>query len=192
MKLFLQGPSGVGKSYLLQETLASHVQEIAGFTVQRLIENDVQVGFRVAGIENEFPQREAVYTQEMTGVFILQRQRNVFALEKAILRVEEESRRLQCKLVFLDEIGGIELTSNVFMDSLIRILSSGKPCCGVLKSQENLVHTASILKLGEEYADCRSKLAAKLEEDGELFTVTAQNRAELRDYLATRFRTFFL
>ena len=191
MKLFLQGRSGVGKSRLLRETLDPYTEAVAGFTVQRLTQDGEPVGFRAATIEGRFPPGEAEYDPGMTGVFIFQKRQNVPALEEAILRVEEESRKSRSKLVLLDEIGGIELVSNVFMDTLNRLLSGGKPCCGVFKSHENLAHTASILKLGEEYSSRSKTLAARLEEAGELLTVTEQNYAELRDYLAARFQSLF-
>ena len=191
MKLFLQGRSGVGKSRLLRETLVPYTGAVAGFTVQRLTQNGEMVGFRAAGIESAFPPREAEYTAEMTGVFIFQMRQNVPALEEAILRAEEESRKPRCRLVLLDEIGGIELVSGLFMDTLNRLLSGGKPCCGVFKSHENLAHTASILKLGEEYSSRNRKLAARLEEASELITLTEQNYAELRGCLAARFQSLF-
>ena len=192
MTLFLQGRSGVGKSRLLQETLAPYVKEIAGFTVQRLKINGAAAGFRVVNIENGFAPLEAVYAPEMTGVFIFRGRRDVFALEEAILRLEEESCGPQCKLVLLDEIGGIELSSRIFMDALKRIISSDKPCCGVFKSFENLIHTASKLKLKKEYAEYHRELASLLEEKGELLTVTEQNYLSLRDYLSASFRPVFL
>jgi nucleoside-triphosphatase len=191
MKLFLQGRSGVGKSRLLRETLEPYTGAVAGFTVQRLTQNGELVGFRAASIEGGFPPGEAEYTQETAGVFILRGRQNVPVLEEAILRAEEESRKSRRKLVLLDEIGGIELVSDVFMDTLNRLLSGGKPCCGVFKSHENLAHTASILRLGEEYANRSKLLAARLEEAGELLTVTEQNYAELRDCLAARFQSLF-
>jgi nucleoside-triphosphatase len=191
MKLFLQGRSGVGKSRLLRETLDHYAEEVAGFTVQRITQNGELVGFRAATIESGFPPGEAEYDPGMTGVFIFQKRQNVSALEEAILRAEEESRKPRRKLVLLDEIGGIELVSDVFMDTLNRILSGGKPCCGVFKSQENLAHTASILRLGEEYANRNKMLAARLKETGELLTVTEQNCAELREHLAARFQSLF-
>ena len=191
MKLFLQGRSGVGKSRLLRETLDPYTEAVAGFTVQRLTLNGEVVGFRAVAIESGFPPGEAEYIQEMSGVFILRGQQNVPALEEAILRIEEESHKSRRKLVLLDEIGGIELVSDIFMDTLNRLLSGGKPCCGVFKSHENLAHTASILKLGEEYAYRSKMLAARLEEAGELLTVTEQNYAEVRGYLTARFQSLF-
>jgi len=191
MTLFLQGRSGVGKSRLLRETLVPYTGAVAGFTVQRLTQNGELVGFRAASIEGGFPPGEAEYTQKTAGVFILRGRQNVPVLEEAILRAEEESRKSRRKLVLLDEIGGIELVSDVFMDTLNRLLSGGKPCCGVFKSHENLAHTASILRLGEEYLSRSKLLAARLEEAGELLTVTEQNYAELRDCLAARFQSLF-
>jgi nucleoside-triphosphatase THEP1 len=181
----------VGKSQLLREVFSSHAQEITGYIVQRLTINNNTAGFKAACINDVFPLAEAVYTPDMKGVFIFQGQWDVSVLEDVVLQVEEETKKNKYKMILLDEIGGIELGSHIFMDSLKRILSGAMPCCGVFKSFENLKHTAAMLKLQEEYMAYNRELAAYLIEAGELLTVTEQNHVETRDYLAARFHPLF-
>jgi hypothetical protein len=54
------------------------------------------------------------------------------------------------------------------MKALSRILSGTRPCIGVLKSRENLEHTASVLGLGNHYLDLRAELEEQILRYGEL------------------------
>jgi len=192
VNIFLQGNSGVGKSLILKEALAPIAPQLAGFVVQRLTENGVTVGFRAVLLEGEFPSPEAVYIPEQAGVFMIHSKWDVSVLEAVIARVEENSRRNGCKLVLLDEIGGIELNSAAFMATLKRVFSGGVPCSGVFKSHENLSRMASNLALGREYFTVHKELMTLLRERGELVHVTGQNRTEIYGYLTNRLRLYLL
>ena len=183
MRIFLQGPSGIGKSAILREALAPYAPSVRGFVVQRLTENGVVIGFRAVTLENGFPPPSAEYDREREGVFILRGKRDVSALENAILRSEREAG-----ILLLDEIGGIELVSTVFMDALGRILSGETPCVGVFKSRENLARASNRLKLGEACSGPHRELEARLTNCAELITVTGQNLDETRAYIAKRLR----
>ena len=180
MNIFLQGPSGVGKSTLLREALASYSTMIAGFTVQRLAGTDGETAFRAACLEGKFPPNEARYHPGLDGVFVQPgRKLDISALESVILRVEAQARDPNSKLILLDEIGGVEMTSRVFMGVLERLLSCGKPCFGVFKSKENFARTTRNLSLAPDYADLHSQLEARILAGGEIITLTTENRAEI-------------
>jgi len=179
MNLFFEGNLGVGKSFLLWEALGAYASAVKGFCVQRLYENGERIGFRAVCLERGFPTPEIAYVPGMEGVFILREHYEVVPLEEAILRVESDARAPCCKLVLLDEIGGIELTSRVFMDALKRVLSGGVPCVGVFKSRENLIHASSVLGLGAEYPALHRELEALIRKRGELITVTDKNRVDV-------------
>jgi len=181
MNLFLQGNAGVGKSYLLWEALAPFAPSVKGFCVQRLRHNGERVGFRVVALEQGFPPPDAAYSPDMQGVFILGDAYDAAPLEEAILRVERDARG--CKLVLLDEIGGIELSSRVFMGALRRLLSGCVPCMGVLKSRENLLHASSVLGLGTEYLALHEELEALIRDGGEIITVMDKNQEDVQKHL---------
>lgn len=183
MHIFLQGRSGIGKSSLLKEALELYIAEISGFVVQRLTEGGQTIGFRAAPLENGFPPLTAEYTPGLGGVFIIRGRYDIIVLEETILRVEGESLKTGCKLLLMDEIGGIELASRVFMASLERILSGNKPCAGVFKSRDNLARASRNLDLGREYGALHRELEARLYERGELLTVNEWNYSEIHDYL---------
>jgi len=189
MNIFLQGASGIGKSYLLRKALAPYMRAVSGFVVQRLTENGVNIGFRAVMLDGGFPAEEIPYAAGLTGIFILHGQRNIAALEDTILRIEVELRDTGHKLILLDEIGGVELSSAIFMGALKRILSSGTPCAGVFKSSENLARAASNLDLEQGYFAIHRELEAFLRAAGELITVTAENRSEIEKYFTGRLRT---
>ena len=169
----------MGKSTLLREALAPYVSLTAGFVVQRLCENSGETAFRAICLEDSFPQLEGKYSPNLDGIFVLPgRKLDVTTLENIILRVEEQAQDSRRKMILLDEIGGVELASPVFMGALERLLSSRKPCFGVFKSRENFSRTSSNLSLPPDYADLHSRLEAKILSHGKIITLTAENRAQ--------------
>jgi len=156
-----------------------YAAELAGFVVQRLTSNGQSVGFRAVTLESGFPPPFAEYVPGQDGVFILRGKWDASALETAILSVERLSHDPGKKLILLDEIGGIELTSRVFMDALERILSGSTPCIGTFKSRENFAHTSSVLKLTcrNEHRELEQRLKKWLA------PVTEQNYDEVRERL---------
>jgi nucleoside-triphosphatase len=166
--VFLQGPSKAGKSTLLRDVLMPYRAHVAGFVVQRLMKNGEQIGFRAVQANGGLAPLEEEYAPGMDGIFILRGKKNESVLDETIVAVEAASHKPGSKLILLDEIGGIELTSPVFMNALSRILSGGKPCIGVLKSRENLEHTTSMLRLENSYLDLRAKLEEQILSCGEL------------------------
>jgi nucleoside-triphosphatase THEP1 len=191
MNIFLQGPSGAGKSHLLRETLTPYAPMIAGFTVQRLFKDGERVGFRAVTMENRFPPQEAEYDPGLSGIFILRRERSVSALEEMILRVEDASRDPACRLVLIDEIGGIELTSPVFMGSLKRILAGPTPCTGVFKCRGNLTRAVSVMELEQDYFALHGEVEDLIRESGELIDVTEQNRTQISNYVKSCLNPLF-
>ncbi|MCL2707398.1 MAG: nucleoside-triphosphatase [Dehalococcoidia bacterium] len=186
--LFLQGQPGIGKSSLLRKALESIDYGVAGFATQRLKENSRTTGYRVLQITNGFPLLDEEYTPSKLGVFLLNGQQNIPVLEAAISQVEEDSKNPNCNIIVLDEIGGIELVSDVFMKTLLRIISGRKPCIGVLKSAQNLSHTVSKQNLSSEYLILHKQLEQEIQSKSELITVTDENKFAMQEYLARYLR----
>lgn len=186
MNLFLQGQFGSGKSSLLRKALEPFSSSLAGFSTQRLKKNDKTIGYRALTITETLPPLEAIYTPGERGMFIRipNRQIDISVLEKTILQAEQDALRPGCKLILLDEIGGIELKSEVFMGSLLRLLYGAKPCIGVLKSASSLSHTLSQLSLDQDYLSRHDHLEQIIRRKGELILVTPQNREALPGYLS--------
>jgi nucleoside-triphosphatase len=186
--LFLHGPRKTGKSSLLREILLPCRNLLAGFVTQRLMKDGELIGFRAELLTGNMPPLEAEYEPDMDGVFILRGKGEKSVLDDVIGAVEAACLKPACKLILLDEIGGIELASTVFMNALSRILSGTKPCIGVLKSKENLEHASSALGLDNRYLDLRARLEEQILRSGELMEYGPGSRrfayARVFDYAA--------
>lgn len=182
MHFFLQGSPGIGKSFLLRGALSPWREALAGFSVQRLYQKGELLGFRVIDaaqdlmrLDLHLGEREEVALGEQ-GVFMYRGQRDLSVLEDTICKVLAESRKQECRIVLLDEIGGSELGSDLFMETLYEILKGGRPCIGVLKSAENLRRMVSHFGQEDAYIKRHEELAGFLEKNGTLLTMTKENR----------------
>lgn len=180
MHLFVQGERGVGKSTLLRHVLLPYEKELAGFVVQCLFARGQPVGFRAVTLENGFPPMGEEYAGQ-AGAFILKGHNDISILEAIMPQVEKAAKSPGCKLVFLDEIGGIEILSQGFMDAFWRLLDSGKHCLGVWKSIENLRHMASALRLPQEYLERHQAVEGRLTQNGRIVTMEKGNRESIRE-----------
>jgi nucleoside-triphosphatase len=183
MHLFFQGPSGIGKSSLLRQRLLPYEKSLGGFVVQRLMEEGRQAGFRAVTLEQGYPKIEAIYTRDLSGVFILQRNNKTSVLEEVLAAVEKDVCRSECKLIVLDEIGGIELLSPNFMRRLEHILQGGKPCIGVLKSADNLAHMVSELSLEDSYFQRHCLLEKMILLRGDVITLDQEECSKMDLYI---------
>ncbi|MCL2281673.1 MAG: nucleoside-triphosphatase [Dehalococcoidia bacterium] len=183
MHLFIQGQSRIGKSTLLRNTLIPVAASVAGFVTQRLMENEKVIGYRALSIAGDLPLLETGYETNQSGIFLINFQLDISVLESVILLVEQATKSPSCKLILLDEIGGVELKSGVFFDALLRIMNGEKPCIGVWKSTSNLSHTISRLKLNNEYLNPHDSLEQIVRSKGELLTVTDANKESLHGYI---------
>ncbi len=181
MHLFLQGQIRIGKSSILLESLNSVAPFVSGFMTQRLIENGKIVGYRAVVVNGVLYPLEIPYKPELDSVFLLKGEQNICRLEKVISQAEQNIQNPLVKIVLLDEIGGIELISNQFMDILKRIISGSKPCLGVIKSGEKLAHTAASLNLKHEYTLLHKDLEETIRFNGEILNVTEQNINSIRE-----------
>ena len=153
--LFLEGPIQTGKSTLIRKCLGAHIADCGGFTSQRLIDADGQTkGFRLVPAAKPLtaPAEEFMSIEDPkhstdsdvtfisdAGIFkwfaddgrVITDQSVFDTIGVSLLR---SSARYP--LVLLDEIGGSELLCGEFRKTLDAILSSSKPCLGVLKLAE--------------------------------------------------------
>lgn len=163
--LFLQGPQGSGKSYLLYEALRS-MPGLAGFATQKLVRDGAVCAFRAVIVKGGLPALEAPFQTGLDGVFIQAGGRDVSVLENLIGDVLQGSKR--ARLIVLDEIGGIELTSPRFMQPLQQLLTGPVPCIGVFKSRDNLLGMSKRMQLPQEYPALHARLEELLQDTGRL------------------------
>ena len=180
MKLFLQGDIQIGKSTILRNALLPYEQHVAGLMVQRLFEDGAVCGFRACAVNGALPMVDGAYSDELNGVFLYKGQSFPAVLEETIMRAHTICAETACKFIVLDEIGGLELLSGAFMNSLEKILALNKPCAGVIKARRNLERMAGRLHLSPDILTLRDNLQKKIEADGRVLTMTEASRGETK------------
>jgi nucleoside-triphosphatase THEP1 len=185
--IFLQGPSGIRKSTILRKTLTLYTQSISGFTTQRLIKNGDTIGFNAVCLDGVFPplevESEEHHHTKFDNVFLYKgKWMGYDILEQTLINVKQKAENPNVKLILLDEIGGIEMLSTVFMKILKQLLNGSIPCLGVFKSRENLDRAISKLNFSAQNIalhEQHKRLEALILSRGEILTVTEHNRDDV-------------
>ena len=163
--LFLEGTIQTGKSTLLRKMLAPYMNEVGGFSSQRLTdETGRTIAFRI--VPAQATRLTTPYEDTPESIFRIVTD-DVKGLNKPEIFESEGLKYLtgnhDKKLILLDEIGGIELRNDAFREELFRLLKGDIPCIGVIKQ--------------EQKAGAMKCLAGK---SGQ----TMQHNRQLRDFLA--------
>lgn len=160
--LFLSGPAFCGKSGLIRQQLGARLQWAGGFCTELSASEDGAFGCRmmpaamaggVEGYEKElFLDLRSDPPAHDSEVF---RQTGVRLLKEAVWY----------PYAVLDEIGGIDLIIPQFRMALDRLLASGLPILGVLKTPEESENLRRMLGPGERFRAFSERLHAMLERD---------------------------
>lgn len=180
MHLFLQGRSKIGKSTILHRVLHRWEASVAGFSVQRLVADGRAVGFRACVVEGCLPELQRPWADGLPDVFMTRGFLSQPVLDDAIEEARQAAGEAQCRLVLLDEIGGMELLSGRFMAALEGMLAAGKPCIGVIKSRENLSNTARRIPDAGDIFAARDRLEERIRQTGSVLTLTEENQPEIQ------------
>ncbi|MGL4483780.1 MAG: nucleoside-triphosphatase [Anaerovoracaceae bacterium] len=158
--LFIEGEIGIGKSTFLRTLLLNtkfsnemgspnrqkESLAVAGFSVQRIIfKSENKVAYRLMGA---FEIQPVIYCESMEkmgnieNVFL---QRELASSKKSIndlsvfdnygtqlLEIAEE----RAEIIFLDEIGGIDMAAAKFSEKVASLIESSIPCIGVIKQRK--------------------------------------------------------
>ena len=136
--LFLEADSGAGKSTLIRKIIAPYIDEIGGFTSQRLQnENNETIAFRIVPAQDlrlAVPYEDTpesifrIITEDVRGL----NKPEIFESEGLKYLTDNDGK----KLILLDEIGGIELRNDAFREKLHEVLAGDIPCIGVIKQNQ--------------------------------------------------------
>jgi len=136
--LFLEADSGVGKSTLIRKIIAPYINQIGGFTSQRLQnDNNETIAFRIvpaSDLRLAVPYEDTpesifrIITEDIKGL----NKPEIFETEGLKYLTDNDEK----KLILLDEIGGIELRNDAFRTKLHEVLSGDIPCIGVIKQNQ--------------------------------------------------------
>jgi len=196
-RLFIEGDTGLGKSQMLREILAPYAAQVGGFYVQRVYKGGITVAFAFKSLledphivlrtdSQEFSDWERVFLfcgedgswQTRKEVFEIY---GVACLEKSLKMAKEAGTQKLKRLILLDEIGGVELSCQLFADMLERVLDGPVPVLGVIKSRRNLGKLKDRLSAGEERPDPRPlDERIRRSAETELIEMTKDNRDLVR------------
>jgi nucleoside-triphosphatase len=125
----LTGMPGTGKTSLIKQVAADTRIQTGGFYTEEIRVDGIRQGFQIttlngqtvplAHVDIRSPHRVSKY-----GV-------NIEGLESLGIASLEEAAR-QSEIVIIDEIGKMELFSEVFKNTVLRIIDSGKKVLGTI------------------------------------------------------------
>ncbi|MEG0829435.1 MAG: nucleoside-triphosphatase [Anaerovoracaceae bacterium] len=157
--LFLEGPVQSGKSTLLRKYLAPYIDQIGGFSCQRLVDTKgLAVAYRLI-LTNQLELTKP-YDPNLSNIFL---RHNLDSSEKDLsifknIGIPLIENSMDKKAILLDEIGGIELLQPDFKKALYRVLKKETPCIGVLKLNEKTKYMAQNGGLPSETIRLNSQL----------------------------------
>ena len=157
-RLFLTGPSGCGKSTMIRKELGERIRRAGGFITQRERDENGRVrGFEIRSADGYGPRdRFLDLTGEPPRIDL-----EVFSgVGRDYLRRAREQR-----FAVLDEVGGVELLNDAFMDEFARYLGSNQPCLGVMKGPGPAGKLVEMMGLTVRYELARRALHEHLRND---------------------------
>lgn len=164
-KLFLTGPSGIGKSTIIRQALGPALAYAGGFVTERVSDGEG----RLLGYEL-LPAAAAMSGTAYQSWRFLDYSGSVPAKDNEVFR-NQGVRLLQeaeyYPFVLLDEIGGFEMLIPQFRNALAELLNSEQPIIGVLKGAENAASIKRRFGLGDKFTQLTDNLRAVLGKDGD-------------------------
>ena len=157
-RLFLTGPSGCGKSSMIRRELGELAYRAGGFTTIRdRDENGTIQGFEIMSADG-YGLRDRFL--DLTG------EKPRMSLEVfSGAGVDYLRRAGERSFAVLDEIGGVELLDETFVDELARYLQGSQPCIGVMKGPGPAGKLVEMMGLTVRYELARRALHEHLRND---------------------------
>ena len=157
-RLFLTGPSGCGKSTMIGRELGERVRHAGGFrTVRSRDEHGRVSGFDILSADGYGPRdRFLDLTAEHPRIDL-----EVFSG----VGLDYLHRAGERSFAVLDEIGGVEVLNELFMNELARYLQGDQPCIGVMKGSGPAGKLVEMMGLTVRYELARRALFEYMRND---------------------------
>ncbi len=155
--LFLTGPIGSGKSTSIATALGEYLPKAGGFlTVRQLDASGRAVAYWLKRPDGS------------DGQVIIDYSARPYTMHMEVFEsfgVELLNKAYNFDFVILDEIGGFEVLSDVFMEALMQLLQSDIPCIGVMKGVAPASKMIQKLGLGDAYVQKAEQLRQWMRQD---------------------------
>lgn len=157
-RLFLTGPSGCGKSSMIHRELGELAHRAGGFrTIRHRDESGRIIGFEIGSADGYGPRdRFLDLTGEEPWVDL-----EIFDR----VGLDYLRRATERRFAVLDEVGGVELLNDRFMDEFARYLQGSQPCIGVMKGPGPAGKLVEMMGLTVRYELARRALYEHLRSD---------------------------
>ena len=168
-RLFLTGPSGIGKSTMISRELGERIRRAGGFLTVRDRNGEGQVtGFDIYSADGYGPRDRFL---DLTG----ERPRMDLEVFSGV-GLDYLRRAGERPFAVLDEIGGVELLNDRFMDELARYLRGSQPCIGVMKGPGPAGKLVEMMGLTVRYELARRALYEHLRTDPDTLLLETNGR----------------
>ena len=157
-RLFLTGPSGSGKSTMIRREMGDLMHKAGGFrTVRERNEEGKVCGFAIGSADGYGPKdRFLDLTGEQPRIDL-----DIFSG----VGLDYLRRAPERQFALLDEVGGVELLNEQFMDEFARYLQGTQPCIGVMKGPGPAGKLVEMMGLTVRYELARRALQEHLRSD---------------------------
>ena len=157
-RLFITGPSGCGKSSMIRRELGELVHRAGGFTtVRQRDESGRVIGFEICSADGYGPRDRFL---DLSG----EQPRIDLEIFSGVGR-EYLRRASERQFALLDEVGGVELLNDRFMNEFARYLQGSQPCIGVMKGSGPAGKLVEMMGLTVRYELARRALYEHLRTD---------------------------
>lgn len=156
-KIFLRGKIGIGKSTICDKVLENLSMSIGGFKTLSVIKAEKLMGFKIVDIET-LEEEEIAYFDSNFLIHPIVGGFETFGIH--VLKQAVKSR----ELVFMDELGFLEIDAKFFKKTVLEIVRSDKMVFGVMKSDRNpfLDEVSKYVEIYEVNENNRDKLPYKI------------------------------
>ena len=163
-RLFLTGPSGCGKSSMIHRELGELVHRAGGFTtIRERDESGRIVAFEICSADGYGPRDRFL---DLSGE---QPRIDLEIFDRVGL--DYLRRAPERQFAVLDEVGGVELLNESFMDEFARYLQGSQPCIGVMKGPGPAGKLVEMMGLTVRYELARRALYEHLRSDPDTLLV---------------------
>ena len=146
INIFLTGNPGIGKTTIIQKFIRSYPLSMGGFYTHEIREHGIRVGFTIEAIRSWEQENQDDFEKKYLAIMAHVNCRspyrvgrygvNVSAIEEVGITALREGIR-NAKTIIIDEIGRMELYSELFQKEVTNVIDCPLPVLGVIQMKQN-------------------------------------------------------